>query len=73
MHWSTAVCFAVWAAPANEAFEAHSLVQQGMRALVHSRFDRTQTQDLAERTATILVANDQAESAFALLTEIGST
>ena len=58
---------------ADEAFEAHGLVQQGMRALVHSRLGPAQTRDLAERTATILVANDQAEAAFALLAEIGST
>ena len=58
---------------ANDAFEAHGLVQQGMRALVYRRFEPAQTRDLAERTATILVSHDQAESAFALLSEIGST
>ncbi len=58
---------------ANETFEAHGLVQQGMRALVHGRFGAAQTQDHAEKTATTLVANGQAEAAFTLLTEIGST
>ena len=58
---------------ANQGFEAHGLVQQGMRALVHSRLGSAQSRDLAERTATILVSNEQAEAAFALTTEIGST
>ena len=50
---------------ANETFEAHGLVQQGMRALALSRLGPGQTKDLAERTATTLVASDQAEAAFA--------
>ena len=57
---------------ANEAFEAHGLVQQGIRALVHRRFEPSRTRDLAERTAAILAANDQTESAFAVLVESGS-
>ncbi len=57
----------------DDAFEAHGLVQQGIRALVHRRFEPAQTRDLAERTATTLVSHDQAESAFVLLTDIGST
>ena len=58
---------------ANQGFEAHGLVQQGMRTLVHSRLGSAQSRDLAERTATVLVANEQAEAAFTLLAEIGST
>ncbi len=58
---------------ADEVFEAHGLVQQGMRALVHSRFGPAKTHDLAERTAAILASSDQAEAAFSLLAEIGST
>ena len=58
---------------ASEVFEAHGLVQQGMRALAHSRLGPAKTRDLAERTAAILVASDQAEAAFSLLAEIGST
>ncbi|MEO8187120.1 MAG: BTAD domain-containing putative transcriptional regulator [Burkholderiaceae bacterium] len=58
---------------ANEAFEAHGLVQQGMRALVRSRLDPTEVEELSERTATILIANGQREAAFTLLSEIGST
>src|SRR4029453_55564 len=58
---------------ASDAFEAHGLVQQGMRALVYRRFEPAQTRDLAEKTETILVSQGQAESAFVLLTEIGST
>src|SRR5918993_263643 len=57
----------------SDAFEAHGLVQQGMRALVHRRFKPAQTLDLAERTATTLISHGQVESALALLTEIGST
>ncbi len=57
----------------SDSFEAHGLVQQGMRALAHRRFKPAQTRDLAEKTATILVSHGQVESAFAILTEIGST
>ena len=57
----------------NEAFEAHGLVQQGMRALVHRRYQPAKTRELAERTAAILAASDQAEHAFGVLVEIGST
>lgn len=57
----------------DETFEAHGLVQQGMRALALSRLGRNQTHDLSERTATILIANNQAESGFTLLVDIGST
>src|SRR5688572_3779755 len=58
---------------ANEEFEAHGLVQQGIRALVHRRYEPAKTRDLAERTAAILAASDQAEHAFGVLVEIGST
>lgn len=58
---------------ADEAFEAHGLVQQGIRALVHRRYQPAKTRDLAERTAAILAASDQAEHAFGVLVEIGST
>ena len=57
---------------ADQGFEAHGLVQQGMRTLVHSRLGSAQSRDLAERTATVLVANEQAEAAFTLLAGIGS-
>ncbi len=57
----------------DETFEAHGLVQQGMRALALSGLGTAQAQDLAEKTATTLIANNQFEPAFTLLTQIGST
>lgn len=57
----------------SDSFEAHGLVQQGIRALVHRRLKPAQTRDLAERAATILVSHGQPESAFSLLCEIGAT
>ncbi|MGZ8992616.1 MAG: BTAD domain-containing putative transcriptional regulator [Burkholderiaceae bacterium] len=57
----------------DEAFEAHGLVQQGMRALVQRRFPPASTRDLAEKTATVLAASSQADYAFGVLVEIGST
>ena len=56
-----------------EAFEAHGLVQQGMRALVRTRLGEARAQDLAQRTATTLLANGQCEAAFSLLVDIGLT
>lgn len=57
----------------NETFEAHGLVQQGMRALVQSLFGQTESRALAHRTAATLIANDQPEAAFALLIGVGLT
>ena len=58
---------------ATEAFEAHGLVRQGMRALTQARLGQADAHALAERTATTLIEERQAEAAFALLVEMGST
>ena len=57
----------------DETFEAHGLVQQGMRALVQRRLGERGRRDLSERTATALVSHDEHEAAFTLLCEIQST
>jgi LuxR family transcriptional regulator, maltose regulon positive regulatory protein len=60
-------------ADALEVFEAHGLVRQGIRAFAEAHFGRTEARALAERTATALIQENQAEAAFALLIEIDST
>ena len=60
-------------AGSTEVFEVHGLVRQGVQALVRARLGQQEAHALAERTATVLIENDQSESAFALLVEIGST
>jgi len=57
----------------SEVFEAHGLVRQGTKALVHSGFGKSVARALAELTATILVDNDQREAAFDLLIEVESS
>ncbi len=55
-----------------QVFEAHALVRHGVRALVAARLGRCEAHALAERTATTLIENDQADEAFNLLVEISS-
>lgn len=55
----------------NEEFEAHGLVQQGMQALVRARLGKSAALTLADLTASVLIANDQREAAFALLVDNG--
>ena len=59
-------------AQANEAFEAHGLVRQGMQTLVRAQLGESTARDLAEKTATTLIDNDQMEAAFALLIDVRS-
>ena len=72
MRWSTAGYCAESAATRRIVRSARS------RAARHAGVGaepagRTQAQDLAERTASALIASRQSEAAFTLLTEIGST
>ena len=60
-------------AGAFETFEAHGLVQQGMQTLTRARLGESAARVLAERTADVLLDNRQAEAAFAVLVDIGST
>jgi len=55
-----------------ERFEAHGLVQIGMRALARLWLGQPAALQLAEQTAATLIANNQSEAAFTLLVEIGS-
>ena len=71
--WSIAGCCVESATGANEVFEAHGLVRQGMQALVRAQRGTAETRTHAEHTATILVSSGQAEAAFSVLAEIGST
>ena len=54
-------------------FEAHGLVRQGMQTLVRAQLGESVARDLAERTASVLIDNDQVEAAFELLIHVGSS
>ena len=58
---------------ASEVFEAHGLVRQGIQTLVRAQLGESVARDLAERTASVLIHNDQVEAAFELLIHVGSS
>ncbi len=57
---------------ADEVFEAHGLVRQGMQSLVRAQLGHTKAQGLAQKTATTLIEHGQREAAFAVFVQIGS-
>ncbi|HVG05732.1 MAG TPA: hypothetical protein VM937_12415, partial [Burkholderiaceae bacterium] len=54
-------------------YEAHGLVRSGMQTLVRAQLGAIKATELAQRTAVVLVENDQQEAAFELLVQGASS
>jgi LuxR family transcriptional regulator, maltose regulon positive regulatory protein len=57
------------ATASGQAYEAHGLIQRGMRSLLRERLGEVQTQELALNTAEQLLKHGYDEDAFSLLIE----